>query len=97
MNSESTVWLNGEFIPSHRATVPLLSHGFSRGSAIFEVFGIHASHDGLFAFRIWCHFAGAGATSSIRAQPTGTITASPHSAQTQPNTAAAAAPFPVPL
>ena len=52
MNSDSKVWLNGEFIPSQQATVPLLSHGFSRGSAIFEVFGIHASSDGLFAFRM---------------------------------------------
>ncbi len=52
MNSESKVWLNGGFISSHQATVPLLSHGFSRGSAIFEVFGIHASADGLFAFRM---------------------------------------------
>ncbi|MDJ0815264.1 MAG: aminotransferase class IV [Desulfobacterales bacterium] len=52
MNSDSKVWLNGEFIPSHQATVPLLSHGFSRGSAIFEVFGIHASSDGIFAFRM---------------------------------------------
>lgn len=52
MNSESQVWFNGEFIPWHKATVPLLSHGFSRGSAIFEVFGIHAGPDGLFAFRM---------------------------------------------
>ena len=52
MNSESKVWLNGEFIPSHQATVPLLSHGFSRGSAIFEVFGIHDGPNGRFAFRM---------------------------------------------
>jgi branched-chain amino acid aminotransferase len=52
MNNESKVWLNGELIPWHKATVPLLSHGFSRGSAIFEVFGIHQGPDGLFAFRI---------------------------------------------
>ena len=52
MNSESKVWFNGEFIPWHKATVPILSHGFSRGSAIFEVFGIHEGPDGLFAFRM---------------------------------------------
>ena len=52
MNSERKVWLNGEFISWDKATVPLLSHGFSRGSAIFEVFGIHEGPDGLFAFRM---------------------------------------------
>lgn len=52
MNSESKVWFNGELIPWHKATVPILSHGFSRGSAIFEVFGIHESPDGRFAFRM---------------------------------------------
>ena len=52
MNSESKVWFNGELIPWHKATVPILSHGFSRGSAIFEVFGIHEGPDGRFAFRM---------------------------------------------
>jgi len=52
MNNESKVWCNGELIPWHKATVPLLSHGFSRGSAVFEVFGIHEGPGGRFAFRI---------------------------------------------
>jgi len=52
MNSERKVWLNGELSLWEKATVPLLSHGFSRGSAIFEVFGIHEGPDGLFAFRM---------------------------------------------
>ena len=52
MNNELRVWLNGELIPWHQATVPLLSHGFSRASALFEVFGIHQGPDGLFAFRM---------------------------------------------
>lgn len=52
MNNDSKVWLNGNLIPWGEATVPLLSHGFSRGSAIFEVFGIHEGPDGLFAFRM---------------------------------------------
>ena len=52
MNSERKVWLNGELNLWEKATVPLLSHGFSRGSAIFEVFGIHEGPDGLFAFRM---------------------------------------------
>ena len=52
MNNDSKVWLNGNLIPWREATVPLLSHGFSRGSAIFDVFGIHEGPDGLFAFRM---------------------------------------------
>jgi branched-chain amino acid aminotransferase len=52
MNNNSKVWLNGKLIPWQDATVPLLSHGFSRGSAIFDVFGIHEGPDGLFAFRL---------------------------------------------
>jgi len=52
MNNDSKVWLNGKLIPWKEATVPLLSHGFSRASAIFDVFGIHEYPDGLFAFRL---------------------------------------------
>jgi len=36
MAAERKVWLNGELIPWENATVHILSHGFSRGSAIFE-------------------------------------------------------------
>ena len=52
MSDERKVWLNGELIPWEKATVPLLSHGFSRGSAIFEVFGTHVSPNGIAAFRM---------------------------------------------
>ena len=52
MNSERKVWHNGELISWDKATVPLLSHGFSRGSAIFDIFRIHEGPDGLFAFRM---------------------------------------------
>ncbi|MBW1696826.1 MAG: aminotransferase class IV [Deltaproteobacteria bacterium] len=52
MSNERKVWLNGELIPWQQATVPLLSHGFSRGSAIFEVFGTHVSPNGVMAFRM---------------------------------------------
>jgi branched-chain amino acid aminotransferase len=52
MSDERKVWLNGELIPWENATVPLLSHGFSRGSAIFEVFGTHVSPNGVVAFRM---------------------------------------------
>lgn len=52
MSMDTTVWSNGEFIPFEKATVHMLSHGFSRGSAVFEVFGIHPSADGPKAFRM---------------------------------------------
>jgi branched-chain amino acid aminotransferase len=55
MSNESKVWLNGELIPWEKATAPLLSHGFSRASAIFEVFGIHVGPDGPAAFRLDQH------------------------------------------
>jgi branched-chain amino acid aminotransferase len=55
MNNESKVWLNGKLIPWSEATVPLLSHGFSRGSAFFEVFGIHVGPEGPMAFRMNQH------------------------------------------
>ena len=55
MSNERKVWLNGELIPWEKATAPQLSHGFSRASAIFEVFGIHVSPDGPTAFRLDKH------------------------------------------
>ena len=55
MNSELKVWMNGELIPRHAATVPILSHGFSRGSAIFDVLGIHSGPNGPMAFRLDDH------------------------------------------
>lgn len=39
-------WLNGEMIDWDKATVPLLSHSFSRGSAIFEVVDIVSTKKG---------------------------------------------------
>jgi branched-chain amino acid aminotransferase len=52
MSNDSKVWLNGNIIPRQEATVPLLSHGFSRGSAIFDVFGVHVGPTGPVAFRM---------------------------------------------
>lgn len=52
MADDRVVWLNGELIPWSEATVPLLSHGFSRASAIFEAFGTHESPNGPVAFRM---------------------------------------------
>lgn len=36
-------WIDGEFVPQAEAKVPILSHSFSRGSAIFEVLDVVAS------------------------------------------------------
>ena len=55
MNNELQVWLNGEMIPRRDATVPILSHGFSRGSAIFDVLGVHPGPNGPVAFRLDDH------------------------------------------
>ena len=55
MNTDLKVWLNGELKPWQEATVPLLSHGFSRGSAIFEVLGTHVGPRGTMAFRMDQH------------------------------------------
>jgi len=52
MSNDSKVWLNGNLIPWQQATVPLLSHGFSRASAIFDVFGVHVGPTGPAAFRM---------------------------------------------
>ena len=52
MSNDSKVWLNGNLIPRQEATVPLLSHGFSRASAIFDVFGVHVGPTGPAAFRM---------------------------------------------
>jgi len=52
MKNDSKVWLNGNLIPWQEATVPLLSHGFSRASAIFDVFGVHVGPQGPAAFRM---------------------------------------------
>jgi len=52
---DRVVWLNGELIPWSQATVPLLSHGFSRASAMFEVLGTHTAPEGVMAFRLDQH------------------------------------------
>ena len=55
MNNDLQVWLNGKLIPQRDATVPILSHGFSRGSAIFDVLGAHVGPEGTMAFRMDDH------------------------------------------
>ena len=55
MNNDSLVWLNGKLIPRREATVPILSHGFSRASAIFDILGVHVGPEGPMAFRLDDH------------------------------------------
>ena len=52
MFKDLSVWMNGELTPWKDATVPLLSHGFSRASAIFEVLGTHVGPQGTMAYRM---------------------------------------------
>jgi len=49
------VWMNGKMVPWGQANVHVLSHGFSRGSAIFDVLGIHPGPNGPAAFRMDKH------------------------------------------
>jgi branched-chain amino acid aminotransferase len=55
MNTDLQAWFNGKLIPQRDATVPILSHGFSRGSAIFDVLGAHVGPEGTVAFRMDDH------------------------------------------
>ena len=55
MNSDLQVWKNGELIPRRAARAASLSHGLSRGSAIFDVLGIHPGPNGPMAFRLDDH------------------------------------------
>lgn len=49
------VYLNGDFLPWEQATVHMLSHSFSRGSAIFEVLSFHETDAGPAIFRLDRH------------------------------------------
>lgn len=55
MKDKPKVWLNEKIISWEEAHVPILSHGFSRGSAVFEVFGTHIIPGGVAAFRMDAH------------------------------------------
>lgn len=52
MTDFSKIWLNGKITSWDQATVHVMSHGFSRGIAIFEVFGTHHMPGGTHAFRM---------------------------------------------
>jgi len=49
------IWMNGKMVPWNEASVHVLSHGFSRASAIFDVFGVHPGPNGPVAFRMDKH------------------------------------------
>ena len=55
MNGERLVWMNGALKTDEYAKVPILSHSFSRASAIFESLGVHESSKGPKAFRLDRH------------------------------------------
>lgn len=55
MTNGDKVWRNGEFIAWDQATVHVLSHAFSRASAIFDVLKIYETADGPAAFKIDDH------------------------------------------
>ncbi len=55
IREDTTVWRNGRLIPWREASVPILSHAFSRGSAFFDLFGVHVGPDGPAAFRMDKH------------------------------------------
>jgi branched-chain amino acid aminotransferase len=46
------VWRNGKMIPWQEATVHLMSHSLTRGSAVFEVLAVYSTPRGPAAFRL---------------------------------------------
>lgn len=46
------VWMNGKIVPWRQANVHVMSHGFSRGSAIFDVTGVYPTPNGIALFRM---------------------------------------------
>lgn len=55
MAGERKVWRNGKLIPWEEATVHLMSHSLTRGSAIFEVLAVYSTPFGPAAFRLPAH------------------------------------------
>jgi len=52
MSSKVKVWINGEMIHWDQATVHIMSHSFTRGSAVFEVISFHQTPNGTAVFRL---------------------------------------------
>ncbi len=55
MFQDLKVWINGRIVPWTEAKVHIMSHSFARGSAVFDVLGIHPGPDGPAAFRLSRH------------------------------------------
>ena len=55
MKDHKTVFLNGRYVAWNEATVHLLSHSVSRGSAIFEVLSFYEGREGPSIFRLDAH------------------------------------------
>lgn len=55
MLEDRCVNINGGFVAWKDATVHMMSHGFSRGSTIFEVISFHATDRGVVVFRLEDH------------------------------------------
>ena len=55
MLNQRIVFINDSFVKWDRATVHQMSHGFGRGSAIFEVLSLHATNTGAAIFRLDKH------------------------------------------
>ncbi len=52
MLQDRIVFLDGEFVPWNQATVHVMSHSFSRASAIYEILSLHESSAGPAVFRL---------------------------------------------
>jgi branched-chain amino acid aminotransferase len=52
MSNELKVWINGEMVNWDQATVHIMSHSFTRGSAVFEVISFHQTTTGTAVFRL---------------------------------------------
>jgi branched-chain amino acid aminotransferase len=55
MLEDRFVFINKEFVAWQKATVHMMCHSFSRGSAIFEVLSLHATLSGPAVFRLHDH------------------------------------------
>jgi len=55
MLEDRFVFINKEFVAWQKATVHMMCHSFSRGSAIFEVLSLHATVSGPAVFRLHDH------------------------------------------
>jgi branched-chain amino acid aminotransferase len=55
MFKDRVVFLNGDFVAWNQCTVHIMSHSFGRGSAIFEVLGLHDTNAGPAIFRLDKH------------------------------------------